>query len=270
MSPSLFVFIALPCEAKPLIQNWGLKKLQGTHPFAIFADRERVVVVTGIGKVLMAGAVGYTLSLFPDRRHPLLLNLGIAGHRENSLGSLYLAEKILNKDTGKNFYPQLPFHSPVKTAMVATLATPQSSYDEDCLYDMEAAAFYEMACKFSSNELIHCLKIVSDNTQSPLENINENVVETWISEQMNPIADLIALLSSMRGRLPQIDYTLYQEMITKFHFTASNSDKLKNLLQRQQLLSPDLEPKWRDAECRSGKELLVWLEKQLEETCFYL
>ncbi|MGZ5056534.1 MAG: hypothetical protein ACXWAT_16540 [Methylobacter sp.] len=270
MSPSLFVFIALPCEARPLIQHWHLKKDIRKHPFAIYADDERLVVITGLGKIAMAGALGYTLSMFPDIHLPVLLNLGIAGHRRHELGSLYLADKIVDAETGKKFYPQLPFSLSCQTCSVSTQTRPDSNYTENFLYDMEASAFYEMAVKFSSSELIHCLKIVSDNLQSSLENINEPLVEDWCVQQLPTIDQLATRLERLRQTFPIATSELHEQLLGEFHFTATSAAKLKALLNRWHLLKGAEIPAWRDANPRSGKEVIAWMEKQLETTEFYL
>lgn len=270
MSPSTFVFSALTCEAKPLIQHWRLKKTHEKHPFMLYADAEHVVVITGVGGVAMAGAVAYVLALFPDRQYPLLLNLGIAGHVWHSVGALFLAHKIVNTESGKKFYPQLPFMVDCETATVATVAKPQIGYPDDCLYDMEAAAFYEIAGKFSSSELIHSLKIVSDNAQSPLENITEPVVEQWVTLQLEKINAVIADLIDFRRRLPVIDDELCTQLLAKFPFTATSAIRLRKLLQNWQIKTGNSELNWLEADAKNAKQLLAWLEEQLEKTEFYL
>ena len=270
MSPTLFVFSALLCEAKPLIVRWKLKKWQGKHPFAIYANAERIVVVTGMGKVLMAGAMGYVLSLFPNRRLPVLINLGIAGHGQHDLGSLFLVDKIMDKDSGKNFYPQLPFNFRDKTTALLTLSKPESRYIENCLFDMEASAFYEMACKFSSIELIHCLKIVSDNAESSYLEINEDLVESWITQNLDLIDNTIATLDSLRKKLPEPDIGFCQDLLSQFHFTASNAAKLRNLQQRWHLMNPDCELDWKALDAKNAKDLIAGLQLKLAEQEFYL
>lgn len=270
-SPSNFIFTALPCEAKPLILNWKLKKILDKHPFAIHANSESIVVVTGIGKIAMAGAVGYALSLFSGEPLPILLNLGIAGHKLHDLGSLYLANKIINKETGKIFYPQFPLLPGFKTTCLETQDRPRQDYaDDDCLYDMEAAAFYEIACKFSCGELIHSLKIISDNHLSPLDNISEDMVIGLVSQNLDEIGDLVALLGKSRSRLPLTDDSLFRQLTAQFHFTASNAVKLKGLLQNWQLQYPDDQLKLEEIDAKNGKSLIECLEKQLEAKDFYL
>lgn len=269
-SPIFFVFCALACEAKPLIQAWRLKKLAQKLPFAMYANQDYLVVITGIGKTAMAGAVGYTLGFFANAQRPLLLNLGIAGHRCYPLGTLYLADKIVDSATGRSFYPQLPFSVTCATHAVATQTQPRNDYVDDYLYDMEASAFYETAVKFTSSESIHSLKIVSDNNRSPLENINERLVEDYCSRQLNVIDSLITQMVSLRQSLPQEDAELYEQLCEQFHFTATNAAKLKTLLLRGKLLLGDQRLAWRDANLNNGKELIAWLENQLDKTEFYL
>lgn len=267
---SVFVFTALSCEAKPLIRHWRLKKHPVKHPFEIYSDDERVVVVTGLGKVAMAGAVAYTLALFSGYSYPLLLNIGIAGHGWHGLGTLYLADKIVDAETGKKSYPQFPFTSECKTATVTTQASPATGYGEDCLYDMEASAFYEIASKFSTSELVHSLKIVSDNAKSPLEAISVNLVDGWISEHLETFDNIVERLGNGRQLLPDEEFDIYGQLLGQFHFTVSNAVKLKLLLQRWKLLMPDrlLNPNLVDA--KNAKEWIGWLEKQLGATEFYL
>lgn len=270
MSPSVFVFTALHCEAKPLIQHWHLKKHPLNQPFAIYGNERQAVIVSGIGKIAMAGAIGYTLSLFAPKESPILLNLGIAGHERADLGSLYLADKVLDADSGKTFFPQLPFPTAFPTQSVVTHSKPSADYRQNGLSEMEASAFYEMAVKFSSLEFIQCLKIVSDNRRSPIANIGENLVETWVERHLPTIDGLIECLSSLRLGLPDHEPSLYRQLLAEYHFSATNAARLKNLLLRWQLTRAAESLDWQTANIRSGKDLLNWLEQRLAETAFYL
>jgi hypothetical protein len=228
-------------------------------------------VVTGMGPIAMAGPIGYAMAIFPLRnQHCLMLNLGIAGHRHYELGSIYLADKIINGENNKKFYPQFPRHISFKTCSVKTMQKPQDDYVDDCLYDMEAAAFYEICTKFSSNELIHSLKVVSDNSDSPINNINATKVESWISLHLQAIEELINLIMQRTQQLSSVNDSLFHLVSAHFYFTVSSSIRLKNLLQRWQLLHPDTQLEWQKIPARNGKELLNWIEKELDETEFYL
>lgn len=271
LKPAVFIFCALACEARPLISVWQLKKLTASNqPFTIYADARRAVVVTGIGKVAMAGAIGYAMALFAGPAMPVMLNLGIAGHRHRPLASLVLAHKIIDIETGRCFYPQLPFSISVPTHAISTHPAPNADYAADDLFDMEASGFYEMAIKFSSNELIHAVKIISDNQRSPVTAIKETLVEQWITQQLPAIEALLETLMRQNAGQSAEDSQLYERLLKEFRFTVSGCFKLKALLRRWRVLKGDEPLIWQNRQLKSGKEFLRWLEEQLDETRFYL
>jgi hypothetical protein len=262
----------LSCEAKPLIKAWQLKKRSdANHPFTIYSDPARVIVITGMGKVAMAGAIGYTMALFANPTMPIIVNLGIAGHRHFALGSPILAGKIIDSETNRGFYPQLPFATQYPTATIATHSHPQVQYLEDYVYDMEATGFYEIAVKFSSCELIQVVKVISDNAQSPISVITETAVESWVNSQLANIQKLIEQLTHLRSlSLPGDIERIQQQLSEQFHLTVSHSIKLKALLHRWRLLKGDAELNWVDARPKNAKELLSWIEAELDRMDFYL
>lgn len=254
-----------------MIAAWQLKKLPASNPpFAIYADARRAVVITGMGKVAMAGAIGYTMALFAAPAMPVMLNLGIAGHPHRPLASLVLAHKIIDVETQRCFYPQLPFSVSIPSHALSTHPTANADYSNGDLFDMEASGFYEMAIKFSSSELIHVLKIISDNAQSPVTAIKETLVEQWITEQLAAIEALLETLITQNRRQAAEDSELYGQLLKEFRFTVSGCFKLKTLLQRWRVLKGDEPLIWRNRKLKSGKEFIRWLEEQLDKTTFYL
>ena len=95
----VFIYTALPCEAKALISRLQLKKNLHIRPFAIYTNAEICLTVTGPGKCAMAAGVAYSQAIFSNIAHPVLLNVGIAGHYDSSLGQMFIAEKISDKNT---------------------------------------------------------------------------------------------------------------------------------------------------------------------------
>ncbi len=269
-APSIFIFVALSCEAKPLIQAWRLKKQTQKQAFAIYRNAETVVVVGGIGKVAMAGAVAYTMAQFPEIVQPIMLNLGIAGHRRQAVGSCILVDKITDVETQRRFYPQMAFDVSCPSLPLKTLSKADSSYADDSLSDMEASAFYEIAVKFSSSELIHCVKVVSDNAESPLEAVNEEAVMGWIYTSLHSIENVLAGLTRLRGALPLTNTAIYSRLLERFHFTATNAAKLQAMLNRWQILNRDQTLSLFEIDAGNARELLAWLESQLEKKQYYL
>ena len=271
--PATFIFCALACEARSLIKVWRLKKMAlPAAPFTIYADQSRVIVITGMGKAAMAGAVGYVMALFDSSSADrILINLGIAGHPQQSCGEVFLVDKIVDVETGKAYFPQFPFILPCRTTALITYSRPQTDYKEAALSDMEAVGFYEMATKFSSNELIHVVKIVSDNQYSSIDNINETLVENWVGNRLVVIDELIGLLNQSRASLKQIDVqSLSEPIVQRFHFTQANTNKLNALLKRWIVIRRGEALLWEDAKVANAVGLLNWLERQLNCSEFYL
>lgn len=269
LAPVNFIFVALPCEARPLIKAWNLKKITQKQAFASYGNEFAVLTVSGIGKVAMAGAVAYTLAQYPDVAEPVMLNIGIAGHNRLPVGSCLLADRIADADSGRRFYPQLPFTAPCPTRGLTTFAQAAAEYCGDYLRDMEASAFYETAVKFSSSELIHCLKVVSDNSESPLANVTEDSVADWIGASLPVVEALLTRLAELANSQPTPDRKLYREALGRFHFTASNAAKLQAVLNRWRLVYGEPADLNR-IDAKNAKDLLAQMEALLAEKQFYL
>ena len=211
----------------------------------------------------MAGAVAYTLAVFPGCQVPLLINVGIAGHQTQAIGTLCMAMKIIDGDTGRRFYPQLLGCQWPETSELKTTSLPSTQYSSDSLYDMEASAFYEMAIRFSSSELIHCFKVVSDNENSSIEKIQPKLVTEWIASQMNEIERLLQQLEKLRESIVPLELDSYNEMIDKWYFTVSGKIKLKALLQRWKVLTNRTWQYSNEENELSGKDVLKKLEAEL-------
>lgn len=262
----LFIFTALDCEAKALVKLLKLKKDTAKHPFLLYKNHASVITVTGVGKVAMAGAVAYTLALFSRNNMPVLVNIGIAGHKTHAIGSLCLAIKVVDGDSGKKFYPQLIGNDWPKTCEIKSSSTPCTEYSTDYLNDMEASAFYEMAVRFSSCELIHCIKIVSDNKNSSIEKINAKLVTDWITMHLNEIDRLIKHWAKLGASIAPVELDeleQFDRLVNQWHFTVNGKIKLKSLLNRWKALSSKPWTNENKINYRSGKEVLHKLEEDV-------
>lgn len=258
-----FIFTALPCEAKPLVTHFKLKKDQNSHPFALYYNDDTVLAVSGCGKIAMAAAVAYSLAKFQHSPHPVLVNVGISGHKTANIGDLFAAHKITDSDSGKHFYPQLVAKLPCATQEINTVSTPETTYLNDCLYEMEASAFYEIAVRFTTGELIQAFKVVSDNQHSSINQINAPTVSTWITAQVDKIAQGIRQLDLLAQSLETKESAYYQTALTQWHFTVTASVQLKALLQRWNVLTEGAELDFSELELKHSKAVLLWLEQKI-------
>lgn len=266
-----YLFLALPCEAKPLIASFGLKKQLAISAFEIYQQHDVTLTISGVGKTAMATAVGYTLGLVKPSAPAVLVNIGIAGHQQAPLGSLFLADKITDQESGKSSYPHLylpPRDYP--SLPLLTVNQPQSDYAPATLYDMEASAFYAAASRFTSSELILTLKIISDNQSSSTLQINAAQVSAWISAQIPAISHSLSQVSGLAAQLPQeLKPDRVQALCPGIHLTVNEQQQVLQLLQRWQVLTnhapfPPL------SQCRHGREVLQTLKQQLEQLPVYL
>ncbi|MCK4840401.1 MAG: hypothetical protein KAT04_00800 [Methylococcales bacterium] len=263
--PSIYLFVALACEAKPLVHFFGLKKQPLNCPFAIYKNDDIVLVVAGVGKIAMAGSVAYTMAIFSNVQVPILINIGIAGHQSQALGNLCVASKIIDVETGKCFYPQLIGNNWPESFQIKTFSIPCAQYNENCLNDMEASAFCEMAIKFSSSELIHSLKIVSDNETSSIDNINAKLVAEWITKQLTDIEMVLKKSSLLRKPFVTIELNELTEIVNNWHFTVTGQIKLKALLMRWRVLTSQPWKGFYAKDLSNGKVLLQRLEKDINQ-----
>ncbi len=262
--PTLFIFVALECEAKAIVSQFKLKKEMTKDPFPLYKNGATVLTVTGVGKVAMAGGVAYTLAKFSGAALPVLVNVGIAGHKTQTIGQLLLADKIVDPDSRKVFYPQLIGAGWPETSEVQTTAIPNECYNSNCLNDMEASAFYEVAVKFSSSELIHSLKIVSDNELSSINLINAKRVNEWLSSQSVDIEKICYRFGKMRELILPVELSEYHQIVKQWHFTVTGKVKLKSLLRRWVVLSSTPWVKNSEVNFNSGKELLHQLAADVD------
>jgi len=235
--PDTCLFVALDCESKPLIKYFQLKKLIKHSAFSIYANQHLVLTITGVGKLAMAGGVAYTLAHFTPLNNPILINIGIAGHASWAIGSLMMAMKVTDFDSGQCFFPQLLPNKFELLGEVCTLSSATTTYCESAVYEMEAAGFYEIAVKFSTLELIHCLKVISDNRSSSFEKINAKQVESWIYQQLPSIDSILKYLTEQRQTIMPYQPEGYTQLLTRWHFSITGEMRLKMLLTRWQVLT---------------------------------
>ena len=77
----IHIIVATDFEAKPLIQNFDLKKIFPSKSFDIFSNGNISLTVTGIGKINAALGVAYTFFMFKKQYNNIWINIGFAGSK---------------------------------------------------------------------------------------------------------------------------------------------------------------------------------------------
>jgi adenosylhomocysteine nucleosidase len=266
----IFIYTALPCEAKPLVAHFSLKKDVTVQPFAVYLNHDICLTVTGLGKSAMAAGVAYTQALFASVEHPVMLNIGIAGHKDHPLGGLFLIDKIIDVDSQRSYYPSLIFTLACPTGSIQTLSKPRPNYDQSHLCDMEASAFYETAVRFSSSELILCLKVISDNQLSPVEAIQPKQVSALIAAHLALIELFLTRTAAQAEQITPPEPRLFEQLIKRYHFTVNERMQLKNQLSRWNVVTDHRPLELDETHLQSARDVLLWLDIKINNTDYYL
>ncbi len=264
-NPLLHLVVALPAEAQPLAERFRLKGLQSRGPWPIYEGEEMRLVVSGIGKVAAAAAASHLQGFFRAPRQLAWLNLGIGGRGDAPLGEAFLAHKVTDRASGKNYYPSLSFETPCRTAAFLTVDRPEADFPGAEVYDLEASGFLEAAGAFSTAELVHSLKIISDNRASPHQNITRKRVEALIAARLEAIEAVIRALLGLAGELRALhrEPAALQAFAERWRFTVTQERQLRRLLRQLQAIGLKPEPE-RFSGCKAAGDVLSRLREEIE------
>ena len=156
----IYIFCAFEAEARALIDSYKLAETQ-TEPFALFANKEIQLIISGMGQDRAKEAGHYLLSICSIEKDDVLLNIGIcAAQEEYHVGELLEIKSIQNEEVSYELEPRssgIKQVSCFSARQVLGKATPTD------IAEMEALSLYEILKDSFLSENIGFLKIVSDN-----------------------------------------------------------------------------------------------------------
>jgi adenosylhomocysteine nucleosidase len=264
----LYLLCALPCEARPLIDLFKLKKLTSHHAFPVYSNHNDIfLVVTGIGKMHAATACTYLLGSHSAKQHPVILNIGCAGHRSLPIGSPLAIHKIASDASDNCYYPTFACDCPFPRKALKTVSKLLPSYEEEYAYDMEVHGFYPYACRFSTVELVHCFKVISDNAQSRIDQVDEKRVQTLLEQHMASFEQWVLALMRLRQEscIEPFSVSIYEHCLQKWHFTETEQNQLSVLLTRLQACGILLDPSHTVFSISQPKQALRYLEEAVNQ-----
>jgi adenosylhomocysteine nucleosidase len=236
--------VALSCEAKPIIDELRLTKQFSPSPFPVFRNDFHRLVVSGIGKVAAAAATGFLLGSSSTKREvQAYLNVGIAGHGTLQTNTAFIASCISDDQDKAIFYPPQIIDSDFEHSRLCTCSNPNQKYEKGLGFDMEAHAFYSIASRSATRELIQVLKVVSDNEGRSLESIQPTMVKEYICNHLLSILTFAQELDTLAKEIsPNLETLDLQEKARKIHpFSQSQIFQLDRLISHSRTF--DLEEK---------------------------
>lgn len=221
---------ALHCEAKPVIDYYGLKKSHDDSAFDLYRSDNMLCIVSGTGKIASATACAWIAARYNHEASIAWINLGIAGSAQDEIGTAFSLNQVIDADSGQRHYPVPCASSMLPGSACLTLSQPSENYREGYLFDMEASGFMYSALRFSSAELTQCIKVVSDNhahktgksRQQVSDLIHKNI--ELIYQQAN---GLIALNSEISGLA--IPSESWRQLIALANFSQTQKNRLRVL-----------------------------------------
>lgn len=264
----LRIVIALPCEARPVIQRFGLKPATGEHPFRIYHDQERVrwLIESGVGRQAAGVATAYLAGLSTAGKAVAWLNAGVAGHATLPVGQARAAHKITDAASGIAYYPPVILQE-LKTEPLVTVTEPEELIAAKMLVDMEGSAFYAAASTFASTELVHCLKIVSDHGAVPGRRLAKESVRILMENRLPLIEMAAEQLLGLSNELATrwASPASFDVIAGEFHFTSTQRNQLRRLLRRWQVLLEEEDViDYVEKHAATGREALACLDDRLK------
>ena len=243
---------ALMPEARPVIELLGLRPGPGAGGFRVFVSEsgDVALILSGIGKVAAAAATAcLAMQDIPEETQTaaVWLNIGIAGHGSGTLGEAFLAHKVEDRATGRSFYPPLVFSPPCLTAPLVTVDRVEDEYGAPVLYDMEASGFMATATRFTTAELVHSLKVVSDGPAAlagehrGVETLDAREIERLIRQRLDVVDALVQRLRQLHGEFHNLGAPprVFAEYLARWHFTVSEERRLLQVLRRLEAVGWD-------------------------------
>ena len=230
--------VALPAEARPLMRHFGLKAVQPPGPFPVYRGDDIDLVVTGPGRTAAAAATGWLAGLSGDTAEAGWLNVGVAGHHHARPGTAFLVHRIEDAATGRRWYPPQLLTLDCASLGLVTVDRPETNYPGDTLYDMEAAAFFDTATRFSTAELVQVIKTVSDNRAEPTGQVTARRVQALVGAAVAVIEQAVGQLHDMARELAAIDAPPpeLERFVARWRFSVTQRHQLAALLRRWQAL----------------------------------
>lgn len=261
----LHFMVALPCEAKPLIQHYQLSRRMDETVFPIYQNSSITLTVTGVGKTAMAAGTAYTYAVFGRLRMGIWMNIGVAGHPEFPIGQPCLVHKVTDWDGDRSWYPPLLSKLPCDTESLITVSRPETVYRQTALYDMEGSGFYGTACRFTTSELVQCFKIVSDNRHFTAESVRAGYVAELVENRIDLIERLVGRQRQLATDLDVPRSEIFEQFTRRWRFSVQQTVQLESLLHRWTLLDPESCPKPEQLDrFDDGRQVLGYLRGKVD------
>jgi hypothetical protein len=248
----IYIFTALYCEAHIFIQKYNLIKNQEITWFQEFYNKTTGIrlAVTGVGEIAAAAVVSSICSLYKPAPNDMLLNIGLCAHTVQNNG-IFLSNKIIEQVTGKTFYPDILYrHNFLEGTIITGMQLLNNeNYNNNYnniapMYDMEAAAIYQVGIHFFGPHQMFFLKIVSDkgSAKEVSKEHAAHIMEQYqdcIFDFIKQLFDIIQKSSYYKIQISKEDERIIETFCTDLHCSKAMRDSLKQYIRYLMLSNTD-------------------------------
>lgn len=233
MNGEVNLVVAHPLEAKALLGWFDLDEIKPAGALRCYGNNQGIaLVVTGMSAENAAAGVRYLHGRQPPGFRAWL-NIGIAGHPSAEVGSGFLINRIEHQKTGECHWPPVPGSRLAGRGLI-TVDEPETAFPKDAAYDMEAAGFYAAAAGLATTDLVYVFKIVSDNRENPVGDLEPKKVPELFREQEYAIRELVGHLRARSAAFTNW-YDMpaeYELLLRKYRFSATRRAALGQYCRR--------------------------------------
>jgi hypothetical protein len=220
----LLITMALMIEAKPLKSRYRLEAASG-HPFPVYINSDRILIVTGTGALRAAAATGWALGRFNNIDSAINLGFAGGGSRSFSLHQWHLINSIRDEVTGRMQVPDLVWDFKLPEASLMTVGKPvETGIDWNGLVDMEGSGFYEAARHFLSPDRIVLLKWVSDHFSGTLD--AEATREAFM-QSLPHLDPVLRHFQGLESPVPAVDSDGFVILLDRMNLTETQQHYLR-------------------------------------------
>ncbi len=265
--PDICWVIALKSEASPIISEFKMSLLSNESLFPIYTNRKlrHALIISGIGQINAAAATAYLASRCHAQKWTAWINIGIAGYSEELVGEIFQAIKVTNFANSRSFFPGYRFTKIVPFSQLLTLDKPSASYKHKTLYDMEGAAFSEVASRISCNELIFVLKVVSDTPGSLYSSVNRAMAQKLVEKKLKTIGSILKQITNLvdeekeRLRLP----FEAEKYFDRYHFSVTRKKQFTQKYRKLKAVYPGIAIEKLTEQATNAKDILEKMDDAL-------
>ena len=258
--------IALKEEAETILVHYRMKLISNKTPYPIFKNNEEThwLVLSGIGRHNSAAATSYLYSISKASKWTSWVNIGIAGCRKGNYGDLCLVDKIVNNSSQITYPKSIPKTNLHRMELLTT-DVPITDYSNEELIDMEGSAFYDIASKLTTRELICIMKVISDGPSNHINDLNKLKIHQLIKSNISKINKVVLYFEKLSLHQDKIRKKpeLFHEICSKWHFSTTQMHQLENLTRRLINFSDKNDIMELIKGCKSSSSVITFLKSKI-------